>query len=67
MDPLDVPARSVLFHMEVQPNERERDLDWLGALIRMLSCEGIDDMLMNERRITMREGVRAQFVVGVLL
>lgn len=63
---LDVFPRKLLFDVQVQTDERERQLHRFGALIRILRGKGIDYMLMDERWIAMRERIIAQFVVGIL-
>jgi hypothetical protein len=45
--------------MQIQTDERKGQGDWLGLLIRVLRCERIHDVLMNERRIAVRECVAA--------
>ena len=64
--PLHPPAGELLFDMQVEADQAERDLNRLGLFIRLLYREGIHHMLMNERRITARERVTAEFVEGVL-
>ena len=52
-----------LFHVQVQSDQREGKRDRLGRCIRTLGGERVDDMLVNERRIRVGEGIPAQFVV----
>jgi hypothetical protein len=63
--PLDLFAGKSLDDVKVETNERECDADRLGTLIGMLRGKGVDDVLVNERRITMCDRVAAQFVVDV--
>ena len=61
---LDLPPRAAALQVEVETDERERDPDRLGVLGRVLRGERVDDVLVDERRIPVGEGVRRELVVG---
>ena len=62
---LGLAAGELLFQMQVEADEAEGQLDGLGLPIGVLHGEGVDYVLMDERRITMRQRVGAEFVEGV--
>ena len=62
---LDLSAREFLIEVQMQPDEGKRQLDGFGVGIRRLRRKRVHDVLMDERRIAMREGVAEQFVVGL--
>ena len=66
MDPLNLFPRELLLDMQVEADKRERKLNRLSLFIRPLCCERVNRMLMNERRITTRHRVIAEFIEGVL-
>ncbi len=49
----------LLFDVQIQSDESKSQLDRLRLRVRMLRSHGIDDILMKERRIAMREGIAA--------
>jgi hypothetical protein len=59
-------VRELSLDMEIQADECKGQRDRLGVLIRRRR-KGVDDVLMNELRMSVCEGVRAQFVVSFLL
>src|SRR5580704_7672559 len=62
---LDLPPGELSLHEEIQANEGKGQRDRLGLGVCVLRREGIDDVLVNERRIAMRQRVAAQFVVAM--
>jgi len=64
---LNLLSGKLLFDLQIQTDECKGYRDRLSSLIRVLSCERIHDVLMNERRIASRQRVAAQFVIGILL
>jgi hypothetical protein len=62
---LYLAARAPLFHSKIQSDERECDGDRLGALVGLLRRKCIDDVLVNECGITVRQRVSAQFIICV--
>ena len=49
--------------MKVKPHQCESEGNRLRSLICRLRGESIDDVLVDERRATVRQSVRAQFIV----
>lgn len=66
MHSLDLPPRKLLLDVQVKADERERQLDRFRPFIRILRGKGIDDMLVNKRRIAMGKRVVTEFVVSIL-
>jgi hypothetical protein len=64
---LHLSARKLPLDVEIQAHERKCDPNPLALAIRPLSGERVDNMLMNERRSTVRECIAAELVIGVLL
>lgn len=67
MNQLDLSARMPLLDVQVEADERERDRDRLRAVVSRLRRIGIDDVLMDERRIAARQRVGAQLFIGFTL
>jgi hypothetical protein len=67
MHPLDLPAGEVLLDEEIQAHEGEYHSDRPTLLVRMLSGEGVDHVLVDELGITAAECVAAQGIVSILL
>ena len=67
MRTLDFFSGQSMVHMEIQANERKRESDRLGVFMGMLRRECIHDVLMNERRIAVRERIGAELVVRIVL
>ena len=59
-------SRRAVSARKIQANEGKGQRDRLRLGVCVLRREGIDDVLVNERRIAMRQRVAAQLVVGVL-
>ena len=65
MRSLHAAAGPVVLDVQVHASQPERDRDRLGRLVGLLHRPRVDDVLMDERRIAVRERVAAQLVVGV--
>ncbi len=52
--------------MEIKADQGKDDADGLGLLIGRLGHKGVDDVLVDERRIGMRKGVVRKLVVFFL-
>ncbi len=66
MKPLHLSAGEVLFDVQVQSDQREDQSDWLCSLIGMLSRIRVHNVLMNKRRIWVRQRVARKFVIRVV-
>jgi hypothetical protein len=60
---LNLFARAVLLDIELQADESEGNRNWLAVRIGTLRGVGIDDVLMDEGRIGMRERVIRKLVI----
>jgi hypothetical protein len=56
------PSREALLQIEVEADQGEHDLNRPGALIGILSCIGIYDVLMQERWIRVGKRIERQLV-----
>ena len=65
--PLDLLSRPLPLDVQIQSDQRKRHLDRLAVLVGVLRGEGVDDVLMNERRVAEGQGIGAQRDEGVLL
>ena len=66
MKPLHLSAGEVLLDVQVQSDQREDQSNWLCSVIGMLSCIRVHNVLMDERRIWMRQRVARKFVIKVV-
>ena len=64
---LNLPPRIAALEMEVQTDERKGNADRLRLLRRALRRERVDDMLVNEVRVAMRQRVSGQLIASGLL
>jgi hypothetical protein len=53
-------AGESLLHVQIETDESKRERDVPGVLVGVLRRECINYVLMNERRLGVREGVGAQ-------
>lgn len=60
-------ARAAALHAKIEANEGEGELDRLGGLVRVLDGVGVDDVLMDERGIRVRQRVVGELVVLFLM
>lgn len=67
MHALDLPSRESLLYEKIQAHESKGDGDRFAVIIGTLRGVGVDDVLMNERRIATSERVAAECVIRVLL
>jgi len=67
MSLLYLSARKISFYMQIKTDQGEHNSDGLGGVISVLSRVRIDNILMDERRICMRQGVVRQLVIKVLI
>jgi hypothetical protein len=65
--PLDLSASETFFEVKVESDQGEHDRDWLGRFVSVLGGVGIDDELMDERGVGMRQGVEGEFVVEIVV
>ncbi len=52
---LNLLTRKLFLNVQIQPHECKRQRDRLSCHLRMLSCERIHNMLMNEQRIAVSD------------
>ena len=64
VDLLDLPAGHVLFEMQVEAEEREDDGDWFLLRVRALQRDRVDRVLVDERRVAVRERVGEELGLG---
>ena len=64
---LNLPPRIAALEMEVQADERKGHADRLRLLRRALRRERVDDMLVNEVRVAVRQRVGGQLIASGLL
>ena len=65
--PLHLFAGEAFFEVQVEANEGEDDRDRLGGFVRVLRCVCVDNELMNEGGIGVRQGVESELVVEVVV
>ena len=66
-DGLHLFACEVSYDMQIQADQSKCERNRLRLFICRLSSESIDNMLVNERWIAVRQSVAAQLVISVTL
>lgn len=64
---LDLLAGKVFLDVQVEADQRKGQFDRLVTFGDGLRAKGIDDVLMNKRRIAVRERVITQLIVSVMI
>jgi hypothetical protein len=64
---LDIFTGVIPLDVQIQPDQRKRDFYGFRVQVRLLGCESIHHVLVNERWIWMRERVLGKLVILLLL
>jgi hypothetical protein len=62
MSPLDVAPSPSSLDVEIQPEQRKSDGNWLRTFVGVLRRPRIDDVLMDKRSVAQAQRPRREFV-----